>query len=65
MQIERDEDEKTKAEPNQKPGKTDSPAEDLRWEHLAEKEIMLSGHDTVSRLLVIRVIKEEGKTIER
>ena len=26
------------------------------------KEIMLSGHDTVSRLLVIRVIKEEGKT---
>ena len=23
---------------------------------------MLSGHDTVSRLLVIRVIKEEGRT---
>ena len=28
MQIERDEDEKTTAEPNQKPGKTDSPAGD-------------------------------------
>ena len=28
MQIERDEDEKTTADPNQKPGKTDTPAED-------------------------------------
>ena len=28
MQIERDEDEKTTAEPNQKPSKTDSPAKD-------------------------------------
>ena len=34
----------------------------IQWEHWAEKKIMLSGHDTASRFLVIHLIKEEGKT---
>ena len=62
MQIERDEDEKTTAEPNQKPGKTDSPAEDHTVGAFGGERDHVSGPDTVSRLLVIRVIKEEGKT---